>query len=161
MKKRYIAVILIATVLLLLGGLYWFGYLQFKGNLPVFTTNPKSTQQNDTTEHEGTYRVVIQNIRGRINKISAIIKNDGDQDAKSLNWSIKVTGGILKRIDMRSLGSITTLSTQSETTITSDRIPLGLGRLEITVTVEIPDGTVVTQTAKGFKLFFFVIGVRT
>jgi len=160
MKKRYIAVILIVGIFLLLGGLYWLGYLQFQGNLPVFTTNPSTTQQDNAAELKGTTRLMIENIRGRINKISADIKNVGDQDAESLNWSISVTGGILKRIDLRSTGSITSLSTQSETTIITDRIPLGLGRLEITVTVEAPGGVSVTQTAKGFKLLFFVIGVR-
>lgn len=161
MKKRYIVAILSVVILLFLGGLYWLGYLRFQNNLPVFTTNPSTTQQDNTAEHKGTPRIMIQNIQGRFNKISAVIKNVGDEDAESLNWTLSVTGGILKRIDVRSTGLISTLSTQSETTIITDRIPLGLGRLEITVTVELPEGTLVTQTAKGFRLFFLVIGVRT
>ena len=160
MKKKVIATILIIIILLLLGGLYWFGYLTFHNYIPSFTPNPGMTQPDSTSVREGTPRLTIENIRGRISKISADIRNIGDQDAKSVNWSISVTGGILKRIDLRSTGTIDTLSTQSVTTVTTDRIPLGLGRLEITVTAQMPGGEPVTQTAKGFKFLFFVIFVR-
>jgi len=160
MKKRFIVVVLIVGILLLLGGLYWVGYLTFHDHLPSFTLNPSSTQSNNTAELEETPRLVIENIKGRFNKISTDIRNIGDQDANSVKWSVSVTGGILKRIDLHSTGTINTLSTQSETTVISDRISLGLGRLEITVTVEASGGEPVTQTAWGFKLLFFVIGVR-
>jgi hypothetical protein len=161
MKKRTIAAIIIVVLLMLSGGLYWLGYLTFQDFVPSFTTNPGETQPKSPDANEGTPRLVVENIRGRINKISADIKNTGDKDAKSVNWSISVTGGILKRIDLRSTGTISTLSTQSTTAVMTDRIPLGIGRLQITITVEYPGGEPVTQTARGFKLLFFVVGVRT
>jgi len=160
MKKRVIAAILIIIILFLFGGLYWLGYLTFQNYIPSFTPNPGTTQPNNPSENEGTSRLMIENIRGRINKISAEIRNNGNQDAQSINWSISVTGGILKRIDLLSTGTINILSTQSGTTVTTDRIPLGLGRLEITVTAQMSGGEPVKQTAKGFKFLFFVIGVR-
>ncbi len=160
MKKRVIAAILIIIILLLLGGLYWLGYLTFQGYIPSFTPNPGTTQPNNPSKNEGTPKLTIESIRGRINKISVVIKNSGDQDAKSVNWSISVTGGILKRIDLRSTGTISALSTGSQTTVLTDRIPLGIGRLQITVTVGCPGSEPVTQTARGFKLLFFVVGVR-
>jgi hypothetical protein len=161
MKKRVIAAVLIIGILILVGGLYWVGYLTFRDYLPTFTLNPSTTKSNNTAELEGAPRLVIENIRGRFNKISADIRNIMDQDVRSVNWSISVVGGILKRIDIRSTGTINTLSMQSGITVMTDRIPLGLGRLEITVTVEASPGESVTQTARGFKLFFIVIGVRT
>ena len=160
MKKRFIAAILIAGILLLLGGLYWLGYLTFQDYIPSFTPNPGTTQPNTPAGSEGAAKLTIENIRGRINKISADIRNIGDQDAKSINWSISVTGGILKRIDLRSTGTVNTLSKESVSTVITDRIPLGFGRLQITVTVDVSGGEPVTQTAKGFKFLFFVIGVR-
>ena len=160
MKKRVIAAILIIIILFLLGGLYLLGYLTFQDYIPSFTPNPGTMQPDSTPGGKGAPRLTIENIRGRFNKISADIRNIGDQDAESVNWSISVTGGILKRIDLRSTGTINTLSTQSGTTVTTDRIPLGFGRLEITVTAQISGGEPVTQTAKGFKFLFFVIGVR-
>lgn len=161
MKKRYIAALIIIVILVILGGLYWLGYLQFRNNLPVFIPNPGTMQSETPEQRETAPRLVIENVRGRINKISAEIKNIGDQDAQSVNWSISVEGGILKRIDERTSGTITILSTQAATTVITDRIPLGLGRLEITVTVEVPGSEPITQTARGFKFLFFVFGVRT
>jgi hypothetical protein len=160
MKKRVVIAILIIIILLLLGGLYWLGYLTFQDYIPSFTPNPGTKQPDSTPEGKGAPRLTIENIRGRITKISADIRNIGDQNAESVKWSISVTGGILKRIDLRSTGTINTISTQSETTVITERIPLGLGRLEITVTAQISDGEPVTQTAKGFKFLFFVILVR-
>jgi hypothetical protein len=159
MKKRFIAAVIIVIILLLLSGLYWSGYIEFRDHLPTFVPNPGTTQSNNPSEL-GTPRLVIETIKGRFNKVSAEISNIGDQDATSINWSISITGGILKRIDLRSTGTLSTLSAQSGTMVITGRIPLGLGRLEITVTVEAYGGEPVTQTAQGFKLLFLVIGVR-
>lgn len=161
MKKRYLATIVIAAILFLLGGFYWLGYLTFQGYVPSFTPNPRTTEPTNPAEFEGTPQLVIENIRGRINKVSADIKNIGDQEAKTINWSISVTGGILKRIDLRSTGIINALSTKSMITVMTERIPLGFGRLEITITIEASGSSPVAQTAHGFKFLFFVIGVRT
>ncbi len=160
MKKRYVAVIIIAAILLVLGGLSWLGYLTFQGYLPSFTTNPDTTSPDTPTEPKETPRLTIERIKGRFNKIIVDIKNIGDLDARTVNWSITVNGGILKRIDHRSSGTITTLPKGSTATVLTDRIPLGFGRLGITVTVETSQMDAVTQSATGFKLFFFVIGVR-
>lgn len=161
MKKRYLAALIIIVLLMLLGGLYWLGYLQFRDNLPVFNPNPGTTSSDTSEEPKLSPQLVIENVRGKINKISAEIRNIGDQNAESIRWSISVEGGILKRIDVRSTGTITTLSRQSTTTVVTDRIPLGVGRLKITVTVEVPGSTPLTQTAQGFKFLFFVFGVRS
>jgi hypothetical protein len=161
MKKRFIAAIHIIVILILLGGLYWSGYIGFRDYLPTFIPNPGMVQSNNPAEIEGTPKLMIENIKGRFNKISVDIRNIGDQDAKFVNWSVSVTGGILKRINLRSTGSINTLSIQSITTVITNRIPLGFGRLEIIVTVEAARSETVTQTAQGFKLLFLVIGVRT
>lgn len=161
MKKRSIAAVIIIVLLLLLGGLYWLGYIQFRGNLPTFVPNPGTSQSNPPSSQTQTPQLTIGNIKGKFNKVTADITNTGDHEAKFINWSISVTGGILKRIDVRSSGTLTTLATQSKTTVITDRTPIGFGRLEISVTAQAAGGAMVTQTAKGFKLLFFVIGVRT
>lgn len=159
MKKRFIAAIAVLVVVLLLGALYWSGYLVFHGPFPSFTLDPGVTQSDTTDEPEGAPQILIEKIRGRFNKISVEIRNIGDQDATSVVWSVSVKGGILKRIDVRSTGTIYTLPPQSVATVVTNRIPLGLGRLDITITVESSEG-VVTQTAEGFKLLFLVVAVR-
>ena len=159
MKKRTIVAVVIVILLVLLGGMYWLGYIQIRDNLPTFVPNPGASQTN--TSQTGAPQLAIGNIKGRFNKISADITNIGDNEARSINWTISVTGGILKRIDVRSSGTLTRLAAQSKDTVITERIPIGLGRLQITVTAEAAGGDQVTQTAKGFKLLFFVLGVRT
>lgn len=161
MKKRFIAFVLIVSILLLMGGLYWLGYLSFHDYVPSFVPNPGTKQSNNPTKLLGSPRLVIGNIKGRFDKISANISNVGSQDAQSVNWSISVTGGIFKRIDLLSTGTINALSVQSGTTVITDRIPFGFGRLDITITAESSQSVTVTHTARGFKLLFFVIGVRS
>ena len=161
MKKRLVAsVVIIVGVLLLLFAFYWTGYLVFHGAVPSFTFNPGESQSNTTAGGKGTPKLTVENIKGRFSKVSADIRNIGEYDASSVQWSISVTGGILKRIDLRSSGTITTLLPQSVVTIQSERIPMGLGRVEITVTVNVAEGEPVVQTAQGFRLLFFLIGVR-
>ena len=161
MNKRTIAALIIIILLCIFGGLYWLGYLSFHNYVPSFTTNPGESQSNTTSENKEIPKLSIESIHGKINKISAVIKNVGEGDANTVNWSISVTGGILKRIDMKTSGTISTLSTGSETTVLTGRVPWGIGRLQITVTVDCPGSEPVTQTARGFKFLFFVVGVRT
>ncbi len=160
MKKSTTAAIIIVIILLLLGGMYWLGFLRFENFIPSFTTNPGEESSETPPKPQGSPKLTIDSIKGRLNKISVVIKNIGDADAKSVNWTVSVTGGILKRIDSRSTGTISTLTTDSTTTVITDRIPIGIGRLQIAITVDYPGGEPVTQTARGFKLFFFVVGVR-
>lgn len=160
MKKRIIVVVLIVSILLVMTGFYWFGYLTFDDYVPSFTLSPSTTRSNASADLEEPPRLIIDNIQGRLNKISADIKNTGDQDATDVTWSISVKGGVFKRIDLRTTGSIDLLSPQSGMTIISDRIPFGFGRLDITVTLEASYGDPVMQAAKGFKFLFFVLFVR-
>ena len=160
MKKRIIAVVLIVSILLVMTGFYWLGYLTFNDYVPSFTLNPSATRSNASADLKEPPRLIIDSIRGRLNKISADIKNTGDQDARDVTWIISVKGGVFKRIDIRTTGSIDLLSQQSGMTIISDRIPFGFGRLDITVTVDTSQGDPITQSAKGFKFLFFVLFVR-
>lgn len=159
MKKRFIAAVVFVIVVLLLGAMYWSGYLVFHGPFPSLTLDPGTTQSESTDESEGAPRLKIERIEGRFNKISVTIKNIGDTDATSVVWSVLVKGGILKRIDVGFTGTIYSLPPQAEATVITNKIPFGFGRLEITVTVESSEG-MVTHTAEGFKLLFLVVAVR-
>jgi hypothetical protein len=161
MKKRSIIIILVLGLIILGGAMYWSGYLVFNGPIPSFNPNPGSASSNQTAGASGTPKLVIESVKGRWNKITAVITNTGTADAESVSWNISVTGGILKRINVRTTGTVNTLTQGSSTTITSGRIPFGLGRLQITVTAKATLGDMVIKSAKGFKLFFLVIGVHT
>jgi hypothetical protein len=119
-------------------------------HINVLKNNFRNKCNNKTIISSRRPRLVIENIKGRFNKISVDIRNIGDQDVASVKWSISVKGGILQRIDLRSTGTINTLLKQSGATVITDRIPLGLERLEITVMVEASGGEPVRKTASGF-----------
>lgn len=161
MKKRFIAIIILAGILLVFSGLYILGYMRFEGYLPSFTTSPDSSAPDTPLEQEKIPRLSIERVKGRLNKIVVDIKNIGDVDARLVNWSVIIKGGVLKRIDHRSSGTITTLPKGSTTTVITNRLPLGFGRISISVNVETSSTNIATQSATGFKLFFLVLGVRT
>jgi hypothetical protein len=153
-KKRLVVFASILVIgLVILIGFYWFGYIEFHGPIPSFNPNP-------TNRSEGTPKVIIESIKGRFNKIYADIKNIGEKNATEVKWSISVTGGILKRINVLSSGTIDTLSVNMGKTVGTDKFILGFGRVNIKVTVEATQVVPVTMTSRGFVFFFLLIGVR-
>ncbi|MGC9308360.1 MAG: PQQ-dependent sugar dehydrogenase [Thermoplasmatota archaeon] len=83
--------------------------------------------------------------------VSVTIANIGDGDARSIDWSITVQGGLLGRINTSTAGSIDTLTGGSETTVRLGRV-IGLGPCTITVSVDD-----VERSYRAFILFFYVI----
>jgi hypothetical protein len=73
------------------------------------------------------------NATGGFLKIHAVIKNIGEIDATNLGWSIAAQGGVFKRINQTSTGSIPLLKSHEETTVTTTGIIVGFGRLKITL----------------------------
>jgi hypothetical protein len=159
-KKRlavFASVLVIGLVILI--GFYWFGYIVFHGPIPSFNPNPTNPSQVPSGS-EGTPKVIIESIKGRFNKIYADIKNIGEKNATEVKWSISVTGGILKRINVLSTGTIDTLSVNMGKTVGTDKFILGFGRVNIKVTVEASQVVPITMTSRGFVFFFLLIGVR-
>ena len=159
-KKRLVVFASILVIgLVILIGFYWFGYIEFHGPIPSFNPNPTNPSQVPSGS-EGTPKVIIESIKGRFNKIYADIENIGEKNATEVKWSISMTGGILKRINVISSGTIDTLSVNMGKTVGTDKFILGFGRVNIKVTVEVAQVVPVTMTARGFVVFFLLIGVR-
>ena len=81
--------------------------------------------------------------------VSADIKNTGTGDATNVNWSITVTGGILKLINKTASGTIASLAVGATETVKTGII-FGLGTISITVTADTD-----TATATGKQLIIF------
>ena len=159
-KKRlvvFVSILMIVLVILL--GFYWFGYIEFHGPIPSFNPSP-TNPSNGSSGPEATPRLVIENIKGRFNKIHADIKNIGEMNAANVKWNISVTGGILKRINVLSTGTIDTLSMNMGETVGTDKFIWGFGRVNIKITAEAAQAAPVIMTARGFIVFFILIGVR-
>ena len=76
--------------------------------------------------------------------IKLTIKNVGPNDAKNIDWSIQIKGGILGLINKAKSGSIDTLVADASTTVSSGRF-LGLGVIKVTITLDM-DTKVVNAT---------------
>ncbi len=88
--------------------------------------------------------------------VSANIKNIGEANATDVEWTIKVTGGILKLIDKTFSGTILTLGIGDEEAIKSGMI-LGLGKIAITVSAECAQGVSDEEPGEGTQIIIFTL----
>ena len=88
--------------------------------------------------------------------VSANIKNIGEANATDVEWTIKVTGGILKLIDKTFSGTISTLGIGDEEAIKSGLI-LGLGKIAITVSAECAEGVSDEEPGEGTQIIIFTL----
>jgi PKD repeat protein len=107
------------------------------------------------TVHELVYDIVITNVTSGFLRLNAVIENQGTIDVGRMNWSISVTGGFIF-LGKTATGSIVGLTAGSATTI-SDKLLLGFGKVVFTITVVLPDGSVVTKSVGGILLLFIPI----
>ena len=92
--------------------------------------------------------IKVMSIAGGLG-VSAVIKNEGTAGATNVNWTIRVTGGILGRINKTVTGTIASLAIDAEQTVKSG-ILFGFGAISITVTADTN-----TLTAAGKQLIIF------
>jgi len=78
-----------------------------------------------------TVEITVAATKGVVN---ATVRNPGTQDYTNLAWSIHVKGGILGRINVSNVGTITSLPAGASTTIQSSKV-FGLGAVTISITV--------------------------
>jgi len=89
--------------------------------------------------------------------VSAEILSTGEADAKDIEWTMTVTGGILNRINITTTGTIDTLPTGSMMVINTEDPIYGLGNVDITITVTAPNTTLVRERAEGLVILFYLI----
>jgi len=99
--------------------------------------------------------VEILSIKGGIFKIKAAIKNIGDGEALNIKWNINLIGGFILR-GHQSSGTINILSSGEEVDITSKRI-FGIGRTDVVLTIEMPDGTIYKSTENGIVFLLLIM----
>jgi hypothetical protein len=95
----------------------------------------------------------IIEIKGPIG-VTATIKNIGDADATTVEWTMTVQGGLLGQIDKEKTGSEATLAVGAEIKAKSG-ILLGLGKITINVEVTCAEGVSDTDEATGTQIFIF------
>ena len=82
-------------------------------------------------------RVLLENVKGGLFRVSAEIKNPGDIAISNVNWNITLHGGAF--LGKTTSGTDLTIPANSSVTIKSGLI-LGLGATSIKIDAWVPDG---------------------
>jgi len=98
----------------------------------------------------------IGKISGGLLSVKAEIKNIGESDFTDVNWTISVRGGIFDKIDYYREVTIPSLPSGNTKIVRAFPV-LGLGKVEIEVTVTMPGLNVIKKRTEGFALGPFVI----
>jgi outer membrane protein assembly factor BamB len=98
----------------------------------------------------------IGEIEGGIARVSAEIKNTGNNNLTDVDWSISLSGGIFDKINISINGNIETLEGHTIEMVKASPV-IGLGDIEITVTASTADTNTLKKTINGFVFLFFVI----
>ena len=93
--------------------------------------------------------IEIEDISGGLFKVKAVIKNTGDTAATDVEWSIKLTGGLII-LGEESTGTISTIAAGATVDISSKLI-LGFGKTVITVSAD-----TATESQNATVLFVFI-----
>jgi hypothetical protein len=109
-------------------------------------------------EGSGLAELSIGNIKGPMG-IKADVSNIGVNDANNVQWSITVTGGLLKMVNKTATGTAATLAAGISTPISSGTF-IGFGKINIAITAKAQNSLEVTAGKSAFLLGPFVIGIK-
>jgi len=89
-------------------------------------------------------------------KVAATITNTGGSAATNVAWTMKITGGILGRINKTYTGNIATIAPAAGQAIQSTGLVLGLGAITITISAVCDEGASKQVSSSGKVLIFFI-----
>jgi hypothetical protein len=109
-------------------------------------------------EGAGLAELSIGNIKGPMG-IKADVSNIGVNDANNVQWSIDVTGGLLKMVNKTATGTAATLAAGASTPASLGTF-IGFGKISIVITATAQNAIEVSATKSAFLLGPFVIGIK-
>lgn len=109
-------------------------------------------------EGEGNAELSILNIQGPVG-VNAEVKNIGSVPATNMDWSIVVTGGILKKVDKTATGAVASIAVNATEAINLGMF-FGLGKIQITITAQAENAVAVSVTKSAVILGPIVIGIK-
>ncbi len=109
-------------------------------------------------EGAGLAELSIGNIKGPMG-IKADVSNIGVNDANNVQWSIEVTGGLLKMVNKTATGTAATLAAGASIPASLGTF-IGFGKISIVITATAQNANDVSATKSAFLLGPFVIGIK-
>ncbi len=102
-----------------------------------------------------TPKIEIENITGGLFRINTVITNTGTADATGIEWKISLSGNGLILLGKETTGKLPGLRIGEERTISSGVI-LGLGDVEITVSLQDPETLPIVEKTPAKLLLFYI-----
>jgi hypothetical protein len=109
-------------------------------------------------EGEGLAELTIGNVKGPMG-VKADVSNIGVNDATNVEWTMKATGGLLKRVNASATGTSATLTAGSVLPISLGMF-IGFGKISIVITAKALNAVQVSTTKSAFLLGPFVLGIK-
>jgi hypothetical protein len=109
-------------------------------------------------EGTGLAELSIGNIKGPMG-IKADVSNIGVNPANNVEWSIAVTGGLLKRVNATATGTAATLAAGASTPLSVGTF-IGFGKISIAITAKAQNAIQVSITKSAFLLGPFVLSIK-
>jgi len=109
-------------------------------------------------EGAGMAQLAIGNIKGPIG-IKADVQNAGTVDANNVQWTITVTGGLLKRVNTTATGTSPSLVASTSLPISVGMF-FGFGKISIVITAKAQNAIEVSASKSAFLLGPMVIGIK-
>jgi len=109
-------------------------------------------------EGSGLAELSIGNIKGPMG-IKADVSNIGVNPATNVEWSIAVTGGLLKRVNASATGTAATLAAGASIPVSVGTF-IGFGKISIVITTKAQNALQVSTTKSAFLLGPFVLSIK-
>lgn len=109
-------------------------------------------------EGEGNTELSIGNIQGPLG-VKAEVTNTGSAPAENIDWSITVTGGLLKRVNTSATGTEATLDVGASTQVSVGTF-IGFGKISIVIAAKAQNALAVSMTKSAFLLGPFVLSIQ-
>jgi hypothetical protein len=109
-------------------------------------------------EGQGNTELSLLNFKGSIG-ITADVKNIGQSAAQNVQWSITVTGGILKKVNVTTTGSVANLAVDASEAINQGMF-LGLWKIQIVAKAHADNAAEVAATKTAYLFGPFVLGIK-
>lgn len=99
----------------------------------------------------------IESVTGGFGRVYANIANHGHKTDRNVDWTITIHGGMLGRIQIRTMGSIPYLEQGDVERVSTHKFIAGIGFIGVSVTAEADNAIKVSKEKTGFILGPFII----
>lgn len=101
--------------------------------------------------------LLIEDVDGGFNSVSADIQNIGDEDANNVHISILIKGGFFNRINIEDGQIISVIESGEIYTFSTNKEIFGLGKIDITISIYANNANIVTKEFNGFILGVLIL----